>query len=295
MFPHIEPLLSDIAAIALGYNLPRAGVESTLARLEEQGWRISSAVQRIWAGERDLRTLTASLDQPDIELVQHILELIEAGSSAPAESTAAESTQFPEAEQPNAEALVASLPPAILAAIQNQDKTAFEAALEGLNSQERQAVWEGLDELEDQAQAVMKGQLESMRATLQGLPPDLRMAVLSQDTQAFQDALHQLPPDQAEAILEQLEEVGILEDTDIVQDLSDFEPLLSAIAAVAKGDQARRPQVEDFLTVLDDQGWHLSTVVQRIWGGERNAQALTEGLGVQEALLIQRILDQVNA
>jgi len=58
---------------------------------------------------------------------------------------------------------------------------------------------------------------------------------------------------------------------------------------VALGDASERDEIEEALTELEAQGWHLSAAVQRLWAGERDAEVLTAGLDEQDALLVLRI------
>ena len=44
--------------------------------LEIENWEFREIVQPIWAGERDVTTLTAELDEMDTALVQRVLEII---------------------------------------------------------------------------------------------------------------------------------------------------------------------------------------------------------------------------
>jgi hypothetical protein len=79
-----ETLLQAIA-IAAGETTHRDEILVTLTELETNleivNWEFSQVVQRIWAGERDVTTLTAGLDEMDTALVQRILEIIaEAGN-----------------------------------------------------------------------------------------------------------------------------------------------------------------------------------------------------------------------
>ena len=53
-----------------------AAIEAALPQYEANGWRLSDAVQRIWAGERELATLTAGLDASDTHLIARVLELV---------------------------------------------------------------------------------------------------------------------------------------------------------------------------------------------------------------------------
>jgi len=71
-----EPLLQGIAAAVNDEGL-RAQIEPALAESEENGWRLTEAAHRIWAGERDATTLTARLDEQDTALVRRVLELLE--------------------------------------------------------------------------------------------------------------------------------------------------------------------------------------------------------------------------
>ena len=75
---HFKPLIGAIAAIAHGHDQQRAEVEYLLPQLDNNGWKIQAATQRIWAGERDVELLTAGLDQNSSALVRAILASIEA-------------------------------------------------------------------------------------------------------------------------------------------------------------------------------------------------------------------------
>jgi tetratricopeptide (TPR) repeat protein len=79
------PLIVGIAA-SLGDEQARAAVEAALPQLEAAGWRIASAVHRIWAGERDWRALAEDMDTQDALLVLRVLETIaEQSGPTPAE------------------------------------------------------------------------------------------------------------------------------------------------------------------------------------------------------------------
>lgn len=72
-----DPLLRGIAAVAQGKGEPRAQIEAVLPELEEKGWQLTTAVQRIWADERDEAALTAGIDRNSAQLVRRILELLQ--------------------------------------------------------------------------------------------------------------------------------------------------------------------------------------------------------------------------
>jgi len=71
-----EPLLQGIVATVNDKGL-RAQIEPVLADLEQNGWRLTEAVHRIWAGERGAEALTAGLDEQDSALVRRVLELMD--------------------------------------------------------------------------------------------------------------------------------------------------------------------------------------------------------------------------
>ena len=77
--------------------------------------------------------------------------------------------------------------------------------------------------------------------------------------------------------------------------LSNFEPLLQGIAAAARGDEQRRAEVEEVLPKLEGNGWRIAGAVRRIWAGERDAGALTEGLDEQDSALARRVLVLLEA
>ncbi len=70
-----EPLLSGIAAAASDKSL-RGEIEHVLANLVEEGWMLTDAVRRVWAGERDAATLTAGIDGNSAQLVRRVLQLL---------------------------------------------------------------------------------------------------------------------------------------------------------------------------------------------------------------------------
>jgi hypothetical protein len=73
-----------------------------------------------------------------------------------------------------------------------------------------------------------------------------------------------------------------------------FEPLLRAIAAVARGDETQRAEIEAEFPKMQSGDWGaMPGVIQRIWAGERDLAALTQGLDVDLVALIARILQFV--
>lgn len=75
-----EPLVQAIA-IAAEDTTQHDEIMETLAELETNleigNWEFRQVVQRIWAGERDITTLTARLDEKDTALVQRVLDIID--------------------------------------------------------------------------------------------------------------------------------------------------------------------------------------------------------------------------
>jgi hypothetical protein len=73
--------------------------------------------------------------------------------------------------------------------------------------------------------------------------------------------------------------------------LRDFEPLLQSIAEVARGNAEQRAEIEEVLVKVQENGWQIFSAVQRIWAGERDAEALMVGLDEQDAALVRRVLE----
>lgn len=66
---------------------------------------------------------------------------------------------------------------------------------------------------------------------------------------------------------------------------------ITAIAVAAGGDADARQQIEEALPDLEQNGWHITAAVQRLWAGERDWETLTEELNREEALLLFLVLD----
>jgi hypothetical protein len=70
--------------------------------------------------------------------------------------------------------------------------------------------------------------------------------------------------------------------------------LIMLIAAGAQGNDQARAAVENILPAVEEQGWQIANATHRIWAGERDWQALAEGLDRDTALLILRILEIIE-
>jgi PAS domain-containing protein len=161
-----------------------------------------------------------------------------------------------------------------------------------------QAVWEMA-----KAEAGRLNERAQLEALLSGLPEAVREALLSGDEEQFNAAFAQLTPEQQQAVMTVLEDdagqsgsEAEQEDEDRAEEvLREFEPLLQAIAAVARGDAEGREKIEELLPQLEEKGWHISDAVGRIWAGERDAEALTGGLDEQDAALVRRVLELLES
>lgn len=70
-----------------------------------------------------------------------------------------------------------------------------------------------------------------------------------------------------------------------------FEPLLRDIAAVARGDTTRQAEIEAEFPKMQAGDWGaMPGVIQRIWAGEHDLIALTQGLDVSLIAVVARIL-----
>jgi len=78
------------------------------------------------------------------------------------------------------------------------------------------------------------------------------------------------------------------------QILDQFADLIQVVVWAAQGDQQDRESVESVFPQLDQQGWHISEPIQRIWAGERDEDKLTAGLDPNSAFIIREILKQLS-
>jgi PAS domain-containing protein len=157
-----------------------------------------------------------------------------------------------------------------------------------------QAVWE-MAKAEAERLNDERAQIEALLANL---PEAVREALLSGDEEQFNAAFAQLTPEQQQAVMAALQATAAQAGSEPEQEgedrarevLREFEPLLQAIAAVARGDAEGREEIEEVLPQLEEDGWHITEAVGRIWAGERDAEALTGGLDEQDAALVRRVL-----
>lgn len=131
-------------------------------------------------------------------------------------------------------------------------------------------------------------------AFLASLPPAVRGALERGDGAALQFAIDALPVAEQQVIYERLTAAGVISDAGEEQAdaaVRQFEPLLQAIAAVARGDEAERADVEIALEDLERKGWRVRRPVQKIWGGERRPGPLLYGLDPSDTALVRRVLE----
>ena len=77
--------------------------------------------------------------------------------------------------------------------------------------------------------------------------------------------------------------------------LERFAPLLRDVVAVARGADDERFRVEQALEQLEAEGWQLLVPVRRIWAGDRDVAALTEGLDPSDGLLVRAALSVLGS
>ncbi|HEX8920786.1 MAG TPA: hypothetical protein VF766_04880, partial [Pyrinomonadaceae bacterium] len=139
-------------------------------------------------------------------------------------------------------------------------------------------------------------------ALLAGLPEAVREAFLSGDKATFDAAIAQIVPEQQQAAMAAIEAAAKQMGFDPEQEgehqmqevLSNFEPLLQGIAAVARGDSQARAEIEESLLEVEEGGWKIADAVRRIWAGEREVDALTAGLDEEDSALVRRVLELVG-
>jgi hypothetical protein len=72
-----------------------------------------------------------------------------------------------------------------------------------------------------------------------------------------------------------------------------FGQIIADAAEAAKGNKQARTKAEAVLLDAEANGWHISSTIRSIWGGERDWSSLTEGMDGQQALLILRVLETI--
>ncbi|RRR73445.1 MAG: tetratricopeptide repeat protein [Candidatus Viridilinea halotolerans] len=280
-----DPLLRAIAAVATGDEGPRAQVVAALTQLEQGGWRLTDAVQRIWTGERDEETLSAGIDTNSATLVRRVLAII----AAPPTDTA------PGSDPPGANQ---QLPTPIQAALADGDERALQDAIDALPSEERARVTELLRMTAEQA--IARAQRRSPEAIVAGLPSAVRAALEQGEQAALNAALANLDDaaqQRTRADLADLHALSMLAAQEAQQrdPRERFAALLRDIARVAIGYAGPRAGVVQTLAQMEQSGWMLRGPVERIWQGERDRDTLVAGLDAQDTSLIERVLALVDA
>ncbi len=203
------------------------------------------------------------------------------------------------------EEVLASLPPAVRAALEADDDEAFYTAVEALPEDEQQDI---LQQLQDAGIISEEGNPD-MEEVVASLPRAAREAIESDDEAAFKAALEVLPLAEQEDISRRIAAAAgtsIDDDAEMEEILLQFEPLLQAVAAIGLAESGgkipdafreslpeMRPQVEADLEDLEQDGWCLREAAKRIWAGERDADALTDDLDEEDTQLIERVLELI--
>ena len=160
-----------------------------LPKPEENGWELTDAVHRIWAGERDATALTAGIDGNSAQMVKRILESIE--------------------QKENQAAVLASLPESIRAAFDVEGDAfgaALAAALAELPEEEAEDILQRLHDAdliggaEDTGEEKAKDKVEALLQAVAAAAPDetLRseiepvLAELQESGRMLQDAAHRI-------------------------------------------------------------------------------------------------------
>jgi tetratricopeptide (TPR) repeat protein len=130
------------------------------------------------------------------------------------------------------------------------------------------------------------------------LPPAVRGALERGDGAALQFALDALPVAEQQIIYERLTAAGVISDTSEEQTnaaVQQFEPLLQAVATIARGDNTEQADVEKALDDLERKGWRIRRSVQKIWDGERRVGPLLYNLDPSDTALVRRVLEILEA
>lgn len=134
-------LIAAITAAAKGNTLAQTKVEAILPELEAKGWQIATVTRRIWAGERDWRSLSEGMDRNSALLVLRVLETL-------AEASGAQASVIEEA--------MVTLPLPLRMAIEHSDEAAFQQLFESLSLAERLTVIEAMRLLQERSEEETK-------------------------------------------------------------------------------------------------------------------------------------------
>jgi tetratricopeptide (TPR) repeat protein len=189
--------------------------------------------------------------------------------------------------------VLGSMPPAVRAAIEQEDVEALQAALQQLPEQEAESVMQQLRDA-----GIISGssgpdaEVQRRREVLASMSPAIQSAIEQGDVEALQAALQQLPEQEAESVMQQLRDAGIISGSsgpDMEQVLREFGPLLLGVAAAVE-DEGLRGELEPVLARAEESGWMLREAAHRIWAGERDEAALTAEIDPNSAQLVRRVL-----
>ena len=127
------------------------------------------------------------------------------------------------------------------------------------------------------------------------LPASIRVAIEQGDQVALQRAFAALTPAEQQAVAAALQALqapsgGGQANDQAAQLLQQLDPLLQAIAQVARGDTGQKLAIEEALAQMEQQGFLLRAPVQRIWAGDRDTATLTAGLDATDSALVGRVL-----
>jgi tetratricopeptide (TPR) repeat protein len=129
---------------------------------------------------------------------------------------------------------------------------------------------------------------------LDSLPSAVRGALERGDVAGLQFALDALQVAERELVVERLTAAGVISvgsgEQSTEEAVSQFEPLLQGIAAVACGVGEDRADIEQTLDELERKGWRLRRAVEKIWAGERRPGPLTQNLDELDLALVTRLL-----
>ncbi len=72
------------------------------------------------------------------------------------------------------------------------------------------------------------------------------------------------------------------------------EPVVQAVVAACEGSAEARKQIEALFPRFKEGNWRIVDAIQRIWDGERDLDALTDGIDRNSALIVRRILESLG-
>jgi hypothetical protein len=266
-------VIEAIVAGCQGDDQAREKVRELFTVWKEQDPGCVDAIEAIWNGERDIPTLTAGVLDEGAAIILAILTRLQGGNPYPPEE---EDRSRPSPTELEAE-LLGHFRPVIEGVVA--------AAGGDMDARDRVAQvfpeWRKQDAACVEAvEAIIAGEREEAPLTAAARPQG---AVILRAILARLRGEDPYPPE-ARAPRDQTADI-----------LRHFRPIIEAVAAACQGDAEAKAHVDIMYEQLREGGWDIDDPIRRmVEGGDRDANALSEGLDPADAAIVHAILARLR-